>query len=99
MSIIQNSFNLFIPIFIIAFGAILLTTTLKKYLPPSVSWLSIFLMMTGSSLLILHLAPVQKTPHWYFFFSLIYLGVFFYLLKQFYISSINLFFQIEFYSG
>ncbi len=77
MSIIQNSFNLFIPIFIIAFGAILLTTTLKKYLPPSISWLSIFLMMTGSSLLILHLAPVQKTPHWYFFFSLIYLGVFF----------------------
>lgn len=77
MSIIQNLFNLFIPTFIIIFGTILLTTTLRRYLPLSIFWLSIFLVTSGGTLLILHLIPIPKIPHWIFTFSLMYLAIFF----------------------
>lgn len=77
MSIIQNLFNLFIPTFIIIFGTILLTTTLRRYLPLSIFWLSIFLVTSGGMLLILHLTPIPKIPHWIFTFSLMYLAIFF----------------------
>lgn len=77
MSIIQNLFNLFIPIFIIIFGTILLTTALRRYLPLSIFWLSLFLVTSGGTLLILHLTPIPQIPHWIFTFSLMYLVIFF----------------------
>lgn len=77
MSIIQNLFNLFIPIFIIIFGTILLTTVLRRYLPLSIFWLSLFLVTSGGTLLILHLTLIPQIPHWIFTFSLMYLAIFF----------------------